>query len=105
MSLNTKTHQLRTVPIAGATILLALTGLYFSDDYYKQSMFYKTSLNTEKIITQKIDESHIRQQDIINQSYNNNKNNLVNEGFKATFIDTWNFNVEGLTKTLIHWTS
>lgn len=104
MALTAKTHKLRTVPVFGATVLLTLTGLYFNKGYYEQSMFYKTSLNTEKIITQKIDESHIKQHDIIAQSYNN-KSNLINEGFKATFIDTWNSNVENLTKTLINWTS
>lgn len=106
MALATKTHQLRTVPVFGATILLSLTGLYFIDGYYKQSFFYKTSQTTDKIITQKIDESWIKEKDVIAQSYKkDNKEELINEGMKATFVDTWNSNVEELTKTLVKWVS
>ena len=106
MALATKTHKLRTVPVFGATILLTLTGLYFNKGYYEQSFLYKTSQTTNKIITQKIDESWINERDVVAQSYKkDNKEELINEGMKATFVDTWNANVEELSKTLIKWVS
>lgn len=106
MALVSKTHKLRTVPVFGATILLTLSGIYFGKGYYEQSNFYQTSQRTDRIITQKIDESLIKEKDIITQSYKkDDKEILINGGLRATFVDTWNSNVEELTKTLVNWVS
>ena len=92
----------RSFPVVTTAVLAALSIPYFSNDkYYKQSIFYKNSNTTDRIITNRVHEPKTSDNiEVVGKLYEPNRTYIFTAGSADVLRDSWNENLRSLVDFL-----